>query len=214
MGSKQWGRQPSQVEDRVTEVTPAELYAALRAYTHTTPAPLSRSSLILLVSQFALETGGGKACHCWNLGNVKWVDGDQYDWTMFTTQEVIGGRVVTFHPPDRATWFRAYVSLEDGVQDYYREIEKDFAVCWPFVIDGDVAGFCHALKVRGYYTAPESTYTAGVQRWFDLLDRTVGRDDPAPAQDSGEPLSELASNANETAIDEHFDPTDEKGGDS
>ncbi len=111
------------------------------------------------------------------------------------------------------------MSLEDGVADYYREIEKDFAASWPFVVAGDVPGFCHALKLRGYYPAPESTYTAGVQRWYDLLDRTIGIDAapelPLPdAQDSGESLSDLASNANETAIDEHLDPTDEKGGDS
>jgi hypothetical protein len=193
------------VDDRLTEVSPKDLFAALRAFTHSTPAPLSRASLILLVSQFALETGGGRACHNFNLGNVKKVDGDGHDWTMFATQEVIGGKVVTFHPPDRATWFRAYADLEDGVKDYYAEIERDFASSWPFVVAGDVPGFCHALKVRGYYTAPESTYTAGVQRWYDLLERTL------PLEDNPG-LSDLAGNANETAIDELFDPqSDEEG---
>ena len=41
---------------------------------------------------------------------------------------------------------------------------------WPFVIDADPRGFVHALATRGYFTAPENAYLAGLEARLSQLE--------------------------------------------
>ena len=152
-----------------TLVSPADVFAALReqwtALWGDTP---SRGSLLVLVAQWALETGRGASCIAWNLGNIRWTAGYPSDWCEFPTTEVIDG--ATVHVVGR---FRAFASLEDGARDYLATLRHEFATAWPFVLSGDAAGFAHAAKEADYYTGSEATYAADMKSLFKEFSRTL-----------------------------------------
>lgn len=153
------------VPDLMTQASLPDVVAALAK-----AAPeLPRSGVLVLTSQYALETGGGRACHRWNLGNAKHIHGDGHKWTAFRCSEIIGGKEVFFDPPHPQTWFRAFDSLEDGAADYLGLLQHRFAVAWPAVKQGNVRAFGHALKVAGYYTASEQAYVNALARWYAIL---------------------------------------------
>lgn len=122
----------------------------------------SNNSLALLWAQWALETGRGKAIHCYNFGNLKRSSGDPTDWTMYRCSEIIDNKEVFFDPPHPQTHFRAYRSVIDGAKDYilFLSKRKRYLKAWEEVKKGDPAAFGHELKVAGYYTANEARYTA------------------------------------------------------
>lgn len=164
----------------LTPCVPEDVYEALAIVWHRLMAdePGSRASRLVLLAHWALETGFGHGCWCWNLGNIKHVAGDGQSYCMVRLNEVIGGQVRWFVPPDPATWLRAYTSLEDGTQDYLCRMRAEFRAAWPAVMAGDPALFCHLLKLARYYTAPESEYTAGVLRCYHQLDAAIRPDNP------------------------------------
>ena len=160
--------------DKLTPCTPVALYASLeRAWVDGSP---SRESLLVLLSHWALETGWGHAMHWFNIGNRKHVDGDGRDYTMLRCNEVIGGHVVWLDPPNPGTWFVAFQTLDEGAADYLAGLRKQFALAWPAVLAGDVAQFCHLLKVQHYYTADEAQYTATASACYRQLDGILPRD--------------------------------------
>ncbi len=127
-----------------------------------------RESLIVLLAQWALETGRGHSMHCFNIGNIKGRPGgtDGHDWVFFRCNEVLKGKIVWFDPPDPGCCFRAYDNLELGARDYLALLRKRFSKAWPAVIIGDPAAFSHALKAQGYYTASEGLYTRSLVSIF------------------------------------------------
>lgn len=158
--------------DALTPATKDEIFAALSSC-----APeLSRAGVLVLLSQYCLETGAGRSMHRWNLGNFKHVKGDGRAWTMFACSEVLGGKVQWFYPPHPQTWFRAYETLAEGARDYVASMRRNFSKSWPTVVAGDIRAFGHALKLQRYYTADETAYTNALAQWFDTLDLTVGFD--------------------------------------
>lgn len=195
----------TEIPDKLTEVTPAEFYAALRELTHGTTEPLGRTSLLVLAAQFAFETGGGKACHCFNLGNVKCPPSDTvHDYTLFRCSEIIGGKEIFFDPPNPACRFRAFQTLEQGAADYYAEMRHQFASAWSAVVAGDPDAFAAKLKAAHYYTADEAVYAAGLRRWYAYLDEHVAPEPDPAAQAAAD--SAAAANANQTAVAEQFNP--------
>jgi hypothetical protein len=163
--------------DRLTPCAPADLYASLRRAW----PDAGRSSLLVLLSHWALETGFGHYCHLFNLGNAKHVPGDGHDYTQFRCNEIIGGKVVWISPPDPGCSFVAFPDLDTGAAYYLGQLRGRFQSAWPFVEAGDVVGFCHALKLAHYYTADEGLYTAGVTRCYHQLDGTIPPDAPSEA---------------------------------
>jgi hypothetical protein len=157
-----------------THCTPAELYRALgdawRPLCGTEP---TRGGILVLLAHWALETGFGHSCWCYNLGNVKHVAGDGRDFYQIRCNELVNGNAVWYDPPHPATSFRAFDSLASGVVDYLTILRGQFGFAWPAVEAGDAADFCHRLKLRGYYTADESTYTAGVERCYHQIDASI-----------------------------------------
>jgi hypothetical protein len=167
--------------DLLTPAHPAEVFTALRAAWDDSvddTAP-NRASILVLLSQWALETGFGHACHRWNLGNAKHVPGDGHEYVMFACSEIISGVEVWFQPPARQTWFVAFESLSDGAEYYLRSLRKQFASAWPAVIAANPAEFAHLLKLSHYYTASEALYVAGLMRCYRQLDVAIPPDDPA-----------------------------------
>lgn len=171
------------LEDRFTQVTPPLVAIALvrawRALWNTTP---SVQSIWLLLSQWALETGWGKSCHWYNLGNAKWSEGylctqfacgeelkladalrhvnDDPEHVLIVRRYTSDGQSMAsckFLPPHRMTWFKAFETLDQAAIYYLGELRRRFNTSWAPLLNGDPAGFAHALKLQGYYTALEHT---------------------------------------------------------
>jgi hypothetical protein len=99
--------------------------------------------------------------------------------------------------------FRAYKTAEDGAEDYLRFVsqKKRYAKAWQKVIEGDPKGYSHELKVAGYYTANEASYTRGVVRLFDEFMKRKDEllswkkdehdTDPAPPPDMEEDIQDI-----------------------
>lgn len=161
----------TQLPDVLTPITPASLYKALR----TVDPTLSRASLLVLLAQVAEETGW-RACHCYNLGNVKHVSGDGRDFCCFQHDEYVNG-IRTWPDPAKDP-FRAYSTLEDGAADYLELLKHRFSSAWPSVLAGDPKGFVHALKLAHYFTGDEATYTRNVVALDAQLAREIPEEPP------------------------------------
>lgn len=173
-----------------TVASAADVYASLRAAWQsilgTTPA---RASLLVLLSQWSLETGGGGSCNNWNLAGIKHTDGDGHDFAEYLTTErlsrttamaLVTTGTATVVKDDGATIvvklpqkFRAYASLNEAAIDYLQELRHQFGFAWPAVEAGDVLDFAHRLKLRGYYTATEADYAAGLKARYAQLDHVI-----------------------------------------
>jgi len=194
----------TEVQDRITKATAVEVAVAfVRAWRHLFRETPSVQTVFLLLAQWALETGWGKACHCFNLGNAKWSTG--FDWCCFACGEELtlesalryqkadpdhvlivrrytsNSRAMAsckFLPPHRMTWFKAFETLDEGAVYYIGSLHKRFARSWPFILSGDPFGFGHALKLQGYYTADEAQYTGSLARTFHSMPSHVPDFDP------------------------------------
>lgn len=128
----------------------------------------------VLWAQYGIETGAGPWCWNWNIGNVKHVPGDGYDYMMLAgTWEMINGKRVVFQPPDPATWFRAYPNLDEAMLHHFGLLRgKRYAAGWEGVELGDCGLFARRLKAAGYYTADATAYTNGMlahfRRWMAI----------------------------------------------
>jgi hypothetical protein len=155
-----------------TPMTPAAVYAALAsAWTALLGTQPTRAELLVLLSQWAHETGGGAASDNWNLAGIQHVQGDGHDYAEYTSFEIINGQRVT-----KVERFRAYATLDESAADYLRTLRKDFGFAWPAVEAGDVDDFGHRLKIRAYYTDTEAVYVAGLERWRASLDASIPAD--------------------------------------
>jgi hypothetical protein len=164
--------------DLLTPCSPPELYTALRTAWATVcaPDPVTRPSLLVLMAQWAIETGWGHYCHRWNIGNYKHVPGDGRQWTMFPCGETVDGKNVMHYPPDPTCAFLAYDTLDEGAADYLGHLRGRFARAWPAVLAGDIGQFCHLLKIENYYTASEAQYTSTATWCFHHLDSVITPD--------------------------------------
>ena len=162
-----------------TTCTPEALFEALWAdwSSVVTDAPPTRAALVVLVGHWAFETGWGQSCWNWNLGNKKHVAGDGHEFYQVRCNEVVGGVLKWYDPPDPATSFLAYDSIEAGVRDYLVGLRGRFGSAWPAVEAGDPAAFCHLLKLAHYYTDDETHYTNNVVQCCHRADLILA---PAP----------------------------------
>jgi hypothetical protein len=171
-----------------TAMTPAEVFAALKAAWSTLlPTSPVRSSVLVLLAQWSVETGGGGQSNNWNLAGIKHVPGDGHNYARYLTREVLGGKSVELDQD-----FRAYASLDDAALDYVRLLRNRFGYAWPAIESADLDDFAHRLRSRGYYTADEHDYAAALHTRYAQLDRVIPPDpeetDPAtPLALSGRP---------------------------
>lgn len=74
-------------------------------------------------------------------------------------------------PSNPATWFRAFPSLEAGMQFYVEKKRKPgyrYSSAWKYVLAGDPDAFAYELGRKGYYTADPKVYAAAMRRKFDV----------------------------------------------
>jgi hypothetical protein len=147
--------------------------------------------LALALGKTALETGRWQSMWNSNWGNIKCSDKYEGFYTCIVLNEVIPGRGVvwfdplgeltgnpakggrlanllsdanrTVPPGHPQTRMRAYQTPSEGALDYCRFVAGGrYAGAWSLLLDGDAAGYVHALKQAGYFTADEETYKRGV----------------------------------------------------
>lgn len=155
------------------------------------------TSIGVLYAQYMIETGGA-SCWNYNLGNVKHVKGDGFDYHMLNgvwegespaaaAQLIASGQAVAdasanhakavgagrtsviFVPPHPATWFRAFSSLDEGMAAHLQILARRFAKAWPALLAGDFVAFAHALHDQGYFTASPDAYANGMRGPFNAL---------------------------------------------
>ena len=173
-----------------TPFAPADLITALRAaYVAQLGHDGSAGTLAILCAQVALETANGASCVQWNVGNFK-AGAGVVDSCDFLTVEYQGTV-----PVKQVCSFAAFASLEAGVEYYLRALYTSWPEAWAAAVKGDVPGFASGLRARGYYTAPEQLYAAGVQRWDGYyLEHLAGVPPPTePAPVDGLLLGALAT---------------------
>lgn len=174
---------------------------ALKASTGALPAT---DVLALALAKTALETGRWTKIHRYNFGNIKAGENYAGQYTCFACGEnlndgehwfepdgtdrnkrtgvVTGKGAFTLPPGHPQTRFRAYANEFDGADAYVTFVAGGrYAQAWQRLLAGDAPGYVHALKLAGYFTAPEEPYRAGVvalQREF--LGKLRG-ENPEPA---------------------------------
>jgi len=169
------------------------LHNAWESYFGSVP---STDSVLVLVAQWALETGWGKSMYCYNLGNVKagivaknycyyacseilsnetvnrWIKQDPK--TAVLVRKIGNSRSeVRFYPENICCKFKAFETLEAGVSDFLEVLYNRFAFAWLYVCKGNPAGYAHALKQAHYYTADEVIYTKALVGVFNMLKKRV-----------------------------------------
>ena len=139
-----------QLPDLLTPCSANDVYLALRQWS----CGADRGALLIFVAQWGLETAWGKACHRWNLGNVKHVPGDGHDFVRFRASEIIDGQERFFDMD-----FVAFGSLDMGAQCWIGFLNRHYGTALQRALAHDVHGYAHELKAQGYYTADEGQYT-------------------------------------------------------
>lgn len=191
-----------------TPCTAAQLYAALAAdWQAVVGGTPTHDALVVLLAQSAFETGHWSEMWCQNIGNAKHVVGDGRDFYQIRCNEFPGGKEEWFDPPNPATSFRAFPTLAAGAVDYLALLHREFTSAWAAVLAGDPATFVHELKLHGYFTGDEATYSRNVVTNFAAFSRAI----PTVAPTSPPPPAAIALSAILTAnveIDEsvHDDP--------
>lgn len=129
-----------------------------------------KSQVAVLYAQWGLETGLGTYCWNFNTGNIKAVDvpGVVVEYCVLSgVWEIVNGRKVFLSPENPGSWFRAFPTLDAGV-DYHMSFlrNKRYKIAWTAVEQGDPVQFAKLLKQQGYYTAAEADYIKAMQYHF------------------------------------------------
>ncbi|HTJ17859.1 MAG TPA: hypothetical protein VL494_13860 [Steroidobacteraceae bacterium] len=178
----------------------------------------TREVLALALAKTALETGRWQSIWNANWGNVK--AGEQYvgQYTCILLNEVLhrdGKDVVVWFAPEGElvggpgsaikgvrvavpsghpqTRMRAYANRFDGAFSYVDFVGGGhYAAAWQRLLAGDAAGYVHALKLAGYFTADEATYARTVVSLHkEFLGKLAGQN-PGELVSSGEICEALA----------------------
>lgn len=172
------------IPDRLTPLAAAEAMAALRsAYETVEGTSPSPECLAIHTAQSALEAGRWKSLHNFCFTNAKasvtyagffqcYRCNEQLNggWHYYLPEgELVGAFGTPLKGPALAvpdghpqTRFRAFRNIETGALDHMQLVKRKWPEAWTSARGGDVAGFVHGLKMRGFFTANEAPYLAGV----------------------------------------------------
>lgn len=182
-----------EIPDVLTPLTSAGVWNALLLRWETLGVPVRRVAVELKLAHIHLETGL-KKCHCWNLGNLKWKQGQS--WTYFACgEEIPAARLAAVQrmspgnvaikaryckgngsewcsiwlvPPHPWTKFAAFDTLLDGV-DAQLEYLRRHPVVLAALQTGDAAEYNDALHDAEYYTAGKAQYLAELRRRLEIV---------------------------------------------
>jgi len=161
-----------QVPKTNTPVSDAQMAQAIISVWHrlfgTTP---SKEQVYMIMAQNALETGGNRqSMHNYNVGNITTGNNDHDyflggDWMYADKAETKKKKIVQH--------FRAYNSLEEGVEDYLKFLSrsKRYAESWKHIMNPDLRSYSKSLHDAGYYGAKEEDYTKGLLSQFNRFNK-------------------------------------------
>lgn len=154
-----------------TPITLAVYTASLRAaYLSEMGREPDRKTAAVFYGHLMIETSGVHVWN-WNLGNIKHVDGDGYDWfDLPGTWEMVDGKRVELPEGDKGRRFRVYDSPVDGLARKLRFLYSGaggrYAKAWHHALEGDPAEYAKQLGFAGYYTGEIPAYVRGVVNGF------------------------------------------------
>jgi hypothetical protein len=155
----------------ITTCTPEEMFDALGyAWVQLFNETPKKESLLCLLCQWALETGWGKECYAWNIGNFKSSDGDGRDFTYYKCDE-------RFEPPQASHYVAGAQPRSDGSGKpncVFESNNKDGTVSVYFWPDHPVSRF------RAYHTlhAGAIDYVSSLFNRFKLAWPAIKAGDP------------------------------------
>lgn len=133
----------------------------------------SKEAIGVLWGQYMIETGGSATWN-YNIGNVKHVAGDGYNWIDLPgTWEIYNGQKVVLQPGDPGRLFRAYTNYGEAFKHHLAFLKKKYTNAWERIISGQPREFAFDLKAGrdriigtgdDYYTGPENVYADAVER--------------------------------------------------
>jgi Transglutaminase-like superfamily len=143
------------VQRTATPVTAQTLANALASVWPSVVAAVPGQAIQMLVAQSAFETGAWKYVWNYNLGNVRYTGGTPYFMMKDPGDDVVPTR------------WRAYSDLASGAKAWLSFLANNYSAALAYAQQGDVANFVASLKAKGYFTAPQSQYQAGVQSYYN-----------------------------------------------
>lgn len=185
-----------EVELTRTVTSRDELRAALgRSFEQVMGEAPTPAALDILSAQASLETGRGRSMYNFNFGGIKGTSPGGLT-TVARTHEWEGGTRYETH-----AHFRAYGSLDEGAQDFLSLLHRRYGDAVSAATRGDVDGYAHALKTRGYFTGPEARYANDLR---GLLGLPRGPEAPAamggPSALDGVAKASAFSSSSEVAL--------------
>jgi hypothetical protein len=204
------------------QITTPEPHAVAPAYfdellrlTNGTP---SHKAVAVLLGQYALETGNGKSCYNWNLGNIK--AGTEYDglytcirlnerlkqadgsyayvWFSPEGEERPKGNVIKSYdvPPGHPqTRMRAHETLADGVRAKLEFLSKPhWRPALEVALTGDAAAYVTKVRALGYFTAELGPYQRAVvslaAKWLPVVQGATSA--PQPVEEDAQTCNDMA----------------------
>ena len=193
---------PREVPDLLTPLDLPSLWNALLLQWETLLVEQKRCAIELKLAHIHLETGL-RACHRWNLGNLKHHDGNGRDWCSFVCGEEVAKSElprlkamgyltvvaeyqrngvdfcsIKLYPPHPWCRFDAFETLSDGVRAhlaYLRGARATKANVLEALMTGDPQAYNDALVRAGYYTAGKAQYLKTLKERLETV-RQATRD--------------------------------------
>lgn len=173
-----------------TATTPKSVYTAIKDSWDTAKmgGAATPRAIVVLLSQWHLETEVGKHCYNNNLAGMKCPNPTAQSHFYMNTMEdypadkanaMVAARKAYFKADknDAATgklrvWFgkgcfRAWDNLSDGAKGYLGVVSGFYREALPFILAGDAGGYAHAIceevrgAGRGWFTGPDAIYKDG-----------------------------------------------------
>jgi len=130
----------------------------------------SKEQVAMVLAQNSLETGHRKSMWNYNVGNITTDGKGTYDYfdDLTTSEQIKPGKWKKMNLK-----YRAYKSLQDGVEDYLKFISRNkYSDAWQHILNPDPVKFSKALKAAGYYTANEESYTKTLAKLYSQYSKS------------------------------------------
>lgn len=162
-----------QVPKTSTPVSDAQMSQAIsNVWQRLFGTPASPEQVHIIMAQNAIETGRNrKSMHNYNVGNII-VGTTNHDYFL-GGDWMYADKAQTVKKPITQK-FRAYNSLEEGVQDYLNLLSKSkrYANAWQHIMNPNIRAYSKALHDAGYYGAKEEEYTKGLLAQYNSFSKT------------------------------------------
>lgn len=165
------GQRVNRVKTPVSESQMAQ--AIIKSWQDLVGTTPSKQQVAIILSQNALETATRKSMWNYNIGNITTDGKGVYNYfdNLTTSEQVKPGKWVKMNLK-----YRAYPSLQAGVDDYLKLLKNKYPNAWKSILNPNPVAFSKALKQKGYYTANEEPYTKSLSRLYTQFSKSDSYD--------------------------------------